>query len=62
MELFLVLATAPHWCNKGLGMCLVVHLKDSWLLIGNCSPLSEWSITKCSKYKLKYKYLTCVVN
>ena len=42
IELFLVPASAPDWCNKGCGMwypvCGVVHIKDPLLLIEKSSP------------------------
>ena len=60
IELFLVPASAPHWSNKGRGMCYPVcgmmHIKELLLLIGKSSPcggsgfplsLSEWSFFIC---------------
>ena len=60
IELFLVPASAPNWCNKGCGMCYpvcgMVHIKEPLVLIGKSSPcggsgfplsLSEWSLTIC---------------
>ena len=41
IELFLVPASAPDWCNKGCGMCYpvcgIVHVKEPLLLIGKIS-------------------------
>ena len=58
IELFLIPADAPYWCNKGRGMCYPVcwmmHIKEPLLLIRKSSPfggsgfrllLSEWSFT-----------------
>ena len=68
IELFLVPASAPRWCNKGCGMCYpvcgMVHIKEPLLLIGKSSlcggsrfpfSLSEWSLTiKKKKKKVLY--------
>ena len=55
IELFLIPASAPDWCNKGPCMCYpvcaMVHIKEPLLLIGKSSlcggsgfpfSLSEW--------------------
>ena len=60
IELFLIPASAPDWCNKGCGMCYpvcgMVHIKEPLLLIDKSSlcggsgfpfSLSEWSLTIC---------------
>ena len=60
IELFLVPASAPRWCNIGRGMCYpvcgMVHIKEPLMLIGKSSlcggsgvpfSLSEWSLTIC---------------
>ena len=77
IELFLVPASVPHWCNKDRGMCYpvcgMVHIKEPLLLIGMSSPcggssgfplsLSEWSFTICpSPYNRKIKCVECVVK
>ena len=52
-----------NWCNKGRGIkypvCGMVHIKDTLLLVGKCSPwsngsgfplsLSEWFLTICQE-------------
>ena len=74
--LFLIPASAPHWCNKGRDMCYrvcrMVHIKEPLLLIGKSSPcdgiwfplsLSEWSFTIClTPYNRKIKCVECVVK
>ena len=76
IELFLVPASAPLWCNKGRAMyypvCGMMHIKEPLLLIEKSSlcggsgfplSLSEWFFTIClTPYNCKIKCVVCVVK
>ena len=75
IELFLVPASARHWCNKCRGLyypvCGMMHIKEPLLLIGKSSlcggsgfplSLSEWFVTiGLTPYKCKIKCVECIV-
>ena len=55
------------WCNKGCGMyypvCGILHIKETLLLIGKSSLLSEWSLTIClTPCNCKYNVLSALLN